>query len=1226
MSQEFDPYHRWLGIAPKDQPPNHYRLLGLSPFESDVEVIHNAADQRMRHVREFAIGKHSEHSQRILNEISRAKICLLDSAKREEYDAEIRVKLGIAPRTVSPLPDHESIQSAEFRLPPPFPVTPFGEADALAASTPRLPQPVQVQGIVSTLTSPTAVAALPMAASPLVAPAAADVQSSRPAEPANDNESFEANPAPQLLLAGALCAGIIGLCIAAAFVFRGRADNIVADVTSTHSATAVETVAAATADRLRSIPAKPKVPSPPLQIWTMPISTAADETPQDADRRVWRQAQQRYVPPAESLFKLDWLSDVDVAMYSRSPGWKADAGTLVSSAGPGVANLYLPGVLPEEFILQMDVIREYGEEPFYIGLTGPGFDFNLAFDHPHGDKWCTGVSVHGGGSTWSGIQQFELEPNQVRRLSVWVHWHATSEARVAVLKSDHFMIISQPLQEYEHSPAMATTLPEGYGLTLATASAFRIQRMTVRPIERATKSTLATTPASPAPSVAKTPTVAPTPSVAPATSTPLALPPGPPPALGDVRDLSSDVSLPEDAIRGDWQRDATGSIANAVAPQSVLRLRGARYERYRLDVVAERIGGADALILGLWIGGRRMHLVADGYARNDPPLFGFELVDGLRMPQRPEARQLQRRCFGDNRLHRITCLVEPAKVRVLVDGEQVLALDPLDPRYDGVPEEWQWIETSDAYVATNESAFRFHSITLTSPAGLLPETVQPAPRKPAGLTAQVRLPSPEAKEVAVASRAWRAKFDESIRQAVKFDRAAECADQMRLASQQPDLSLLDQFTLLRDAGTLAIEHGAPHHGVVILSELSERFEIPKYGVQRTALLDLFRSGNRDTAVEYQSIYLQLGEDALRDGDVKMATQLAEDATSLGAREKVDRLARIGAYLRRRIEEYQASFARIEQRFPVDPRTLASPDPSELEAFGLYLAFGRGDWHDGMLLLRGSTRLNLSRAADLELAYPVDAQLQLLAADTWWAFAEEERGRIRQQARARARNWYSAIPHDDRELLPSTVDRIRSRLRSITGEASSLPTKTNVDLKKILLDEVTKNGPWKLEQKKLRIEGPVSGVLADVGVAARGDYNVFFVVQIEKGDGAVTLSLPVEPERAISVVIDRERDETIKCSLQGMVNPPLPLRLAPRKESIRMRLEVTREGPLCKLRVMVDEMTFNWSGPASMLIAQQASPLVSPRSIAIGVERTNITVLDFTVACTSGDVIDCRRGK
>ncbi len=33
MPDSFDPYHRWLGISPKDQPPNRYRLLG-EPAES----------------------------------------------------------------------------------------------------------------------------------------------------------------------------------------------------------------------------------------------------------------------------------------------------------------------------------------------------------------------------------------------------------------------------------------------------------------------------------------------------------------------------------------------------------------------------------------------------------------------------------------------------------------------------------------------------------------------------------------------------------------------------------------------------------------------------------------------------------------------------------------------------------------------------------------------------------------------------------------------------------------------------------------------------------------------------------------------------------------------------------------------------------------------------------------------------------------------------------------
>ena len=68
MAESFDPYYKWLGIPPAEQPPNHYRLLGVTLFESDLDVIANAADQRIVHVRAFQIGKHSDESQRILRD------------------------------------------------------------------------------------------------------------------------------------------------------------------------------------------------------------------------------------------------------------------------------------------------------------------------------------------------------------------------------------------------------------------------------------------------------------------------------------------------------------------------------------------------------------------------------------------------------------------------------------------------------------------------------------------------------------------------------------------------------------------------------------------------------------------------------------------------------------------------------------------------------------------------------------------------------------------------------------------------------------------------------------------------------------------------------------------------------------------------------------------------------------------------------------------------------
>lgn len=89
MSQDFDPYYRWLGIRNAERPPDHYRLLGLEPFEDDAEVIMEAADRQMMHIRRHQIGQYAEVSQRLLNEIAAAKLCLLDPAQKEAYDERL---------------------------------------------------------------------------------------------------------------------------------------------------------------------------------------------------------------------------------------------------------------------------------------------------------------------------------------------------------------------------------------------------------------------------------------------------------------------------------------------------------------------------------------------------------------------------------------------------------------------------------------------------------------------------------------------------------------------------------------------------------------------------------------------------------------------------------------------------------------------------------------------------------------------------------------------------------------------------------------------------------------------------------------------------------------------------------------------------------------------------------------------------------------------------------
>src|SRR5262245_36853611 len=97
MSAAFDPYHKWLGIPPEEQPASLYRLLGIRPFEADPDVIDSAADQRMTHLRSFQSGKHAALSQKLLNELSRARQRLLDPEEKAEYDAQLREQLESKP-------------------------------------------------------------------------------------------------------------------------------------------------------------------------------------------------------------------------------------------------------------------------------------------------------------------------------------------------------------------------------------------------------------------------------------------------------------------------------------------------------------------------------------------------------------------------------------------------------------------------------------------------------------------------------------------------------------------------------------------------------------------------------------------------------------------------------------------------------------------------------------------------------------------------------------------------------------------------------------------------------------------------------------------------------------------------------------------------------------------------------------------------------------------------
>ena len=104
MPGSFDPYYTWLAIPPEEQPPHHYRLLGVRCFEDNADVIANAADRQMGHLRTYQAGKHGGLSQRLLNEVAAAKVCLLNPAKRAAYDEVLRRQLSAGGIAEAPPP------------------------------------------------------------------------------------------------------------------------------------------------------------------------------------------------------------------------------------------------------------------------------------------------------------------------------------------------------------------------------------------------------------------------------------------------------------------------------------------------------------------------------------------------------------------------------------------------------------------------------------------------------------------------------------------------------------------------------------------------------------------------------------------------------------------------------------------------------------------------------------------------------------------------------------------------------------------------------------------------------------------------------------------------------------------------------------------------------------------------------------------------------------------
>ena len=129
----------WLGLEPGDWPPNHYRLLGLTPGESDSQLIEQKVHQRMAAVRCYQV-RHPDQATEAMNRLAQAFMCLTEPVAKQRYDAEVLGLAPPAPRRSKP----ETMQEIPAFVPEPPPPNGRRSSPNLVLPPPLPPPAVEV--------------------------------------------------------------------------------------------------------------------------------------------------------------------------------------------------------------------------------------------------------------------------------------------------------------------------------------------------------------------------------------------------------------------------------------------------------------------------------------------------------------------------------------------------------------------------------------------------------------------------------------------------------------------------------------------------------------------------------------------------------------------------------------------------------------------------------------------------------------------------------------------------------------------------------------------------------------------------------------------------------------------------------------------------------------------------------------------------------------------------
>jgi hypothetical protein len=575
MADDFDPYHKWLGISPKDRPPNHYRLLGIELFETDPDVIEGAADQRMSHVRTFQTGQNSALSQRILNELSAAKLCLLTPQKKAEYDRQLREKI-----------EREKVAAAAKR--------PSDSGGVL----PVMPVAQPLQAAPLPLAQP-----LPQAAPRPVTDAAPVII----AEEETSTSSIHRRPYRQtpvwrqpavLGTAGALVLfGLVAYFLSSSGKLPTTEVSTVKPPSKTSTGdTPVDRPAAGSAKVKPSDSRSSSPPGPDKRSSATPVSPPTVEPPVTTRRDV--APRKREPSPllvvGESGSPVDVLAAIDLDRDRLRGNWQYNGQTLISpSDTQGDLQVQLPAIVPANYQLDLTAQRESGDDCLSFSFPVSGTTGSLVIDGSQGTK--TGLQMIDGKAFMNNETTREAKvfaDGQPHSLNLRVQ---NSHVR---LYCDGKQLADWTIDLGRLKPSQEP--PYNDRIYLGNwRSRYRISKIKLRALR--TDSTE-----------------------------------GSPPTLaGEPIDLLKQINPKRDTVKGDWQV-VDGVLVSPDEPFSRLLLPAPPAADYQVTIVGERVRGGWGLGLAVVVGGRQAVVEIDGFNGH---FTGLTALDGKNCNENETARQ-----------------------------------------------------------------------------------------------------------------------------------------------------------------------------------------------------------------------------------------------------------------------------------------------------------------------------------------------------------------------------------------------------------------------------------------------------------------------------------------------------------------------------------------------------------------------------------------------------------